>query len=51
MDKRTNSGVHFSVQVSCAVVLDEGGLTHSWVTKENHPEQSLRADSFALKFR
>lgn len=47
----THSGVYFCVHVSCAVVLDEGGLTHPWATQEDHIEHALRTDSFALKFR
>lgn len=47
----TNSSAHFTVEVSCAVLLDEGALTHLWITQEYHLEHSLRTDNFALKFR
>lgn len=50
-EKLTDGGVHSSVQASCAVVLDKGGLTHSCVTQEYHLKQSLRTDNFALKFK
>lgn len=50
-EKLTDSSAHFIVEVSRAVVLDEGGLTHAGVTQEHHLEHSLRTDNVALKFR
>ena len=46
----TNSSTHFTVEASCAVVVDEGALTHTRVSQEYHLEHLLRTDNFALKF-
>lgn len=47
----TNGSDDFTVGAPCAIILDEGALTHPRVTQKHNLEHLLSTDSFALEFR
>lgn len=47
----TNGSADFTVGAPCAIILDEGALTHPRVTQKHNLEHLLSTDSFALEFR